>query len=337
MQHNSPHLDALSTTTNPAALPRENSLGIVLSTVTDSSAETLVHTGVLAEEAGFDAVYINEGRGDALAAALAIALATKKIHVGTNIANIYFRHAYLAAHTARTIGEFSKGRFILGLGMSHRSLLASLGIEMGDARRYLEDYTREVKSALAGNLGQGFLKTDRAPFVPPVFVAGNTIESAAIAGRAGDGIMPFLSPKSYLPTLTKAARDASPDQQSPCIMSIPTFLHEDIDLARSAARYNLAFFALLPNYRKQWRRAGFKDAMDKIKAAASNKSRRELAEEIPDELVEQVCIFGSVQQCTAQIAEFRQAGADQPVLAVSPVNNDRQTATENAIKLLAPS
>lgn len=320
--------------TSPPAQPRKNSLGIVLSTVTDSSAEQLVATGVLAEKAGFDAVYVNEGRGDALSAALAIALATKKIHVGTNIANIYFRHSYLAAHSAKTIGEFSKGRLILGLGMSHRGMLRSLGIDMGDARRYLEDYTVQVKQALNGTLGEGFLKTDRAPFVPPVFVAANTVESAAIAGRAGDGIMPFLSPRSYLPTLVQAAKNSNQENSCPCVISIPTFIHEDLELARSAARYNLAFFALLPNYRKQWRRAGFKTAMDNIQANAKTKTRRELAQEIPDSLVNEVCIFGPVEQCRSQIEDFRQAGADQPVLAVSPVDEDRQSATERAISLL---
>ena len=312
-----------------------DSLGIVLSTVTDSSVQQLVETGIAAEHVGIDAIYINEGRGDALAAVLAIALATEKILVGTNIANIYFRHAYLASHSARTIAELSNDRFIFGLGMSHRGLLASLGIDMGDARQTLEDYTRQVKAALNGELGKGFLKTDKAPIVPPVYVAGNTVESAAVAGRVGDGLMPFLSPIAYLPTLIAAATEANDGERCPCIISIPTFLHDDIEQARSAARYNLAFFALLPNYRKQWRRAGYKTAMDQIQANHKNQNRRELADYIPDELVDEVCIYGSVAECKQQIAAFRKAGADQPVLAVSPVNEDRHSATLRAIELLA--
>ena len=313
-----------------------HSLGIVLSTVTDSEATQVIDTAVKAEQAGINAVYINEGRGDALSAVLAIALATEKILLGTNIANIYFRHAYLASHTARTIAELSGDRFIFGIGMSHRGLLATLGIDMGDARQYLEDYTTQVKAALNGELGKGFLQTEKAAIVPPVYVAGNTIESAAIAGRAGDGLMPFLSPRAYLPTLIEAASSARGDR-CPCIISIPTFLDEDVEQARSAARYNLAFFALLPNYRKQWRRAGYKTAMDQIQANQKNQSRRELAEYIPDELVDEVCIYGSVDDCKRQIAAFRDAGADQPVLAVSPVNEDRHTATLRAIERLAGS
>ena len=314
---------------------KSSGLGIVLSTVTDSSISQLVETATKAEAVGIDAVYINEGRGDSLAAAMAIAIATKEITVGTNITNIYFRHAYLAAHSARAIAEVSAGRFILGLGMSHRGILNSLGIDMGDARRYLEEYASQVKASLAGNAGQGFLKTAPAAFSPPVFVAGNTIESASIAGRAADGLMPFLSPVSYLPTLVRAASEAHAARHCPCIISIPTFIHDDKQQAREAARYNLAFFAMLPNYRKQWRRAGFGAAMDQIQTQQAALNRREIAALVPDELIEEVCIYGAKQDCVAAINVFRQNGADQVVLAVSPVNEDRHTATLRAIEQLA--
>ena len=51
-----------------------------------------------------------------------------------------------------------------------------------------------------------------------------------------------------------------------CVLSIPTFLSDDVEAARSAARYNLAFFGQLPNYRRQWRRAGFRAEMDRLRA-----------------------------------------------------------------------
>ena len=316
-------------------IEKKSSLGIVLSTVTDSSISDLVETALTAESAGIDAIYINEGRGDSLAAALAIALATSRIEVGTNITNIYFRHAYLAAHSARAIAEVSRGRFILGLGMSHKGILKSLGIDMGNARDYLEEYVSQVKASLNGNTGEGFLKTTAAEFIPPVFVAGNTVESARIAGRVGDGLMPFLSPRNYLPELLSAANDAHRAEKCPCIISIPTFLHEDKAQARESARYNLAFFAMLPNYRKQWRRAGFTAAMNQIQQQQAHLNRRELATLVPDELIDEVCIYGTREDCIAAISAFRDAGADQVVLAVSPVNEDRGSATRRAIEQLA--
>lgn len=317
-------------------------LGVVLSTVTAGPPQEFVDIGRLAEQQGFEAVFVNEGRGDALACAQAIASGTAHLTVGTNIANIYFRHAFLAASTCRTIAELHGGRLRVGFGMSHRGLLGSLGIDMGDARAHLRDYVAYVQNGLAGRAGSGFLQQPAASFPVPVYVAANTIESAAVAGEVGDGLMPFLSPRGYLPTLIAAARASAASagralDECACVLSIPTFLSEDSAAARSAARYNLAFFALLPNYRRQWRRAGYGAAMDAIRALGRGASRAEVVKHIPDALVDEVCVFGTASECRAQLEAFRAAGADMPVIAVSPVNEDRLVATRKALVALGSS
>jgi alkanesulfonate monooxygenase SsuD/methylene tetrahydromethanopterin reductase-like flavin-dependent oxidoreductase (luciferase family) len=316
-------------------------LGVVLSTVTDTSMHELTELGQLAEREGFAAVLVNEGRGDALAASQAIAAATTHITVGTNIANIYFRHPFLCAATARSIAELSRGRLLLGLGMSHRGMLASLGIDMGDARQALKTYVEFVKNALNGTVTKNFLNPPPSPFPVPVYVAGNTVESATVAGAVGDGLMPFLSPLGYLPSLIAAAHTAAASAgrnvaEFGCCLSIPTFVCDDESAALSAARYNLAFFAQLPNYRRQWRRAGFAPAMDAIQEILKSGQRRDAARLIPDELVEAVCVFGRPARCRAQIAAFRKVGVELPVIAVSPVNEDRISATRRALSALAP-
>jgi len=321
--------------------PPHQRLGIVLSTVTDAPAQEFVEIGQLAETHGYESVFVNEGRGDALACAEAIALGTQRIITGSNIANIYFRHPFLAASTARTIAELSNGRFILGLGVSHRGLLSSLGIDMGDARETLSNYVTAIRDGLRGEAGTGFLKQTASRYPVPVYVAGNTVESAAVAGALGDGLMPFLSPVSYLPALNAAALEARTSagretETFGCILSIPTFMSEDESAARSAARYNLAFFAQLPNYRRQWRRAGFKTAMDACQQIWQSGNRREAAAQIPDELIDAVCVFGTPGRCRGQLQAFRDAGVDVPLLAVSPVNEDRLVATRKAIVALAP-
>ncbi len=321
--------------------PHRQPLGVVLSSVTDTTVREMIELAQLAQAQGFSAVLVNEGRADALAASLAIAGATTDIQVGTNIANIYFRHPFLCAATARTIAEISGGRLLLGLGMSHRGLLATLGIEMGDGRQTLREYVAYVKKALAGQLTQGLFNPPPTAYPVPVYVAGNTVESAQMAGALGDGLMPFLSPLSYLPKLLAAAHEAVAQRGGDprgfgCCLSIPTFISEDEDAARSAARYNLAFFAQLPNYRRQWRRAGYGVAMEAVKSAWESGARRAAAQQIPDELVAEVCVYGSAAHARDQLAAFRAAGADLPVLAVSPVNEERFSATRSALLALAP-
>src|SRR5262249_33885501 len=223
-------------------------LGVVLSTATEAPPKEFVQLGQLAEEKGFDAILVNEVRGDALACAEAIALHTSQIKVGTNIANIYFRHPFLAAMTAATIADLSDGRLVLGLGVSHRPLIESLGMKMDQPRQYMREYVQTVKKALSGQQIGSFFRPRPSVHPVPVYVASVTVETAEVGGEYADGIMPFLPARSYLTKLLEAAKSAAQRAgKNPaavdCIVSIPTFMSDDLEQARSAARYNLAFFA----------------------------------------------------------------------------------------------
>lgn len=316
-------------------------LGVVLSTATDAPPKEFVQLGQLAEEKGFEAILVNEGRGDALACSEAIALGTSRIKVGTNIANIYFRHPFLAAMTAATIAELSEGRLVLGLGISHRPLIESLGMKMEQPRQYMRSYVQTVKKSLSGQPIGSFFRPRPSAQPVPVYVAAVTVESAEVGGELGDGIMPFLPARSYLTQLVAAARSAAQrvgNTLNPldCIVSIPTFISDDLEQARSAARYNLAFFAQLPFYRKQWRRCGFVDEVNALQEAWKRNDRRAAAALVSDRMVDEVCVFGPPSLCREQLAAFHEAGAALPVIAVSPVNEERLAATRKALGLLAP-
>ncbi len=316
-------------------------LGVVLSTATEAPPKEFIELGKLAEDKGFAAMLVNEGRGDALACAEAIALNTSRIKVGTNIANIYFRHPFLAAMTAATIADLSDGRLVLGLGVSHRPLIESLGMKMDQPRQYMREYVQTVKKALNGQQIGSFFRPRASTYPVPVYVASVTVETAEVGGEYADGIMPFLPARSYLTQLLEAAKSAAQragkDPASvDCIVSIPTFISDDLEQARSAARYNLAFFAQLPFYRKQWRRCGFVDEVNGLQEAWKKNDRRAAAALVSDRMVEQVCIFGPPSLCKEQLAAFHEAGAAMPVVAVSPVNEDRLAATHKALQLLAP-
>ena len=316
-------------------------LGIVFSTATRAPVGELVALAQRAEEHGFEAVLINEGRSDALAYAEAIALQTSRIRVGTNIANIYLRHPLLTAMTASVIAELSQGRLLLGLGISHRPVIESLGLEMERPGRYLREYLQTVKKGLSGEATGAFLQPHSSGYPVPIYVAALRVESAALGGELAHGIMPFLAARSHLPKLVGACRDAAarsggdPDARE-CIVSIPTFVSADLEQARSAARYNLAFYAQMPFYAGLWERCGFAEEVDALRQAWSRRDRRAAAEVVSERMVEEICVFGSAERCREQLDAFRAAGVTLPVLAVSPVNQERLAATHEALSRLAP-
>src|SRR5256885_6164854 len=103
-----------------------------------------------AEEAGFDAICAAEVNNDVMATAQLMGAATRRITVGTWIANIYLRHSYACAQGAALIADATGGRLLLGLGVSHPPVNKALGIDMQDPPAALRRYVTSVRSWLKG-------------------------------------------------------------------------------------------------------------------------------------------------------------------------------------------
>ena len=74
-----------------------------------------------AEELGYDSVYVTHIAGrDSLTVLMAYAAATERIRLGTGVLPIYSRTPVATAQQAATIDEFSGGRMVLGIGVSHQ-------------------------------------------------------------------------------------------------------------------------------------------------------------------------------------------------------------------------
>src|SRR5690242_8331986 len=75
-----------------------------------------------AERLGYESVWITQlpDARDAALVLAAYAAATQWAHLGTGVLPIYTRHPTAMAQMAATLDEISGGRFILGLGVSHR-------------------------------------------------------------------------------------------------------------------------------------------------------------------------------------------------------------------------
>src|SRR4029453_6950678 len=75
----------------------------------------------LAEDLGYQSAWVAEGHGgDQFAILAACATATSRIRLGTAISSVFVRSAPTIAMAAATVDHLSGGRFVLGLGSSHR-------------------------------------------------------------------------------------------------------------------------------------------------------------------------------------------------------------------------
>ena len=107
-----------------------------------------------AEQAGFSAVFVAEGHGDALALCHPVVAATTRVPVGTAVANAALRPPVLAAKTAAQLDQATGGRFILGLGVGNAVMNSRFGLAPFEPLPMVEEYVGVVRSVL--NRGTGY-------------------------------------------------------------------------------------------------------------------------------------------------------------------------------------
>jgi len=133
------------------------------------------------EKAGYRALWIPEAVGrEPFPHAAYLLSHTEQLSIATGIANIWARDPITMAAASKTVAELSGGRFVLGIGVSHKPLVANLrGHSYDKPYSYMKEYLPKMKSALY-----------RAPEPKepvPIVIAGGSRWSEA----ASDALMRF--------------------------------------------------------------------------------------------------------------------------------------------------
>ena len=271
-----------------------------------------------AEDAGFDAIFAAEVNNDVMATAQLMGAATRRIQVGTWIANIYLRHSYACAQGAALIADATEGRFVLGLGVSHPPVNRALGIEMGDAPSALRRYVTAVRSWLKGEGPATHLPQRPAVRPVPLYVAAVTSRTVELASELADGIMPFLwsaeRVKKSKVWIDRGRAKASGLGKVDVTLGLPTFVGDDVKEMREAARANLGLYTTFPFFQRLFRASGFASEADQMEKGGGGAA-------LSDRMLDAVCLTGPMARCREQLGAFRSAGVDLPIL-VAPIGVD---------------
>ncbi len=264
-----------------------------------------------AEDAGFEAAFCAEVNNDAVATALLMGLATRRLEVGTWVAHIYLRTSYLCARAAALAAEVTGGRLILGLGVSHQPVNKALGIDMPDPAAALRKYAVEVASWLRGEGPATHLPQQPAPYPVPIYLAALTSQNVELAGEIADGVMPVWWSVERLARskrwVDRGRAKSGGRGKLEMTLGLPTFVGNDIDALRGAARANPGFFTALPFFQRLLRTSGFIAEADKAEQGAGG-------EALSDRVLDAICLIGPVAHCRERLAAYRDAGLDLPIL-----------------------
>jgi alkanesulfonate monooxygenase SsuD/methylene tetrahydromethanopterin reductase-like flavin-dependent oxidoreductase (luciferase family) len=289
------------------------------------------------EDAGFCGVFIPEAVNDALMCSFAVANATKRINIATWIVNIYLREPALCAIASEMVQEAAQGRFILGLGVSHRPALEARGIEMGNARERLRHDTSLIRKAFQGELEMFGRKLPASSHPIPIYFAALALETSKLGGEMADGLMLYMCPPERMRKSIDAANKVAEEKKRArgsltMTCGVPVFLSDDLNLAYDTARRGLAFYGALPFYNRIMANSGFAEAAARIMDAAKRRDTNAMAAAITNELADAVGLIGPASRCIERLQAYREQGADVMVLAPNQVKEDYATCVRNLHK-----
>ena len=244
------------------------------------------------DELGYAAIWFPESRGREVMAQSALLLgATKRAVIAPGIANLYARDAMSMAAGQRTLCEAFPGRYLLGIGVSHRPSVEQIRghvygpplatmrayLDAMDAATYLPPRAEPEPRVLAA-LGPRMLKlsAERSLGAHPYFVP---VEHTAIARQTmGDG--PLLAPEQAV------------------------VLERDAGRAREIARAHMTRYLAAENYTNNLRRLGF--------------TENDVANGGSDKLVDAIVAWGSLEDVVARVQAHLDTGADHVCIQVLP-------------------
>jgi probable F420-dependent oxidoreductase len=204
-------------------------------------------TGQL-ESDGFSALWVPEAYGrEAISGAQLLLERSAQLVVATGIASIYARDAMAAASASRTLADASGGRFVLGLGVSHRPL-----VERARGGKY--DPPMGAMSTYLDSFGAAPVLSAEHETVVPVVLAALGPKMLRLAASRTDGA------HSYLVTTEHTARArAEIGPESFLVVEQAVVLGQERDEYLRRAHEHLNVYTGLENYRTSWRRLGFGD------------------------------------------------------------------------------
>ena len=317
------------------------------------NASEIVDCVKLAESLGYDSAWVTEAHGgDQFAVLSACAAQTSTITLGTSISSVFVRSVPTIAMAAATVDEISGGRFILGLGSSHKvQVEPEHGVAYGKPLTRVRESVAIIRQLLAEGVVsyQGDTVTIEnfdlwfTPHRPdiPIYLSAVFPKMTAVCGEIADGIIltrSTLDTGSQVRTLlAEGAARADRDAAKVAVTSLlPTAVSADRQEALERMRPGLAFYAgFFPRYNKLLAAHGFVEECAAITEAWA-RGERDVSALISDEMITATGIAGTPEDCRDRLEAYRQSGIDLPIISPFARGPGAKATFEAAIRACAP-
>jgi F420-dependent oxidoreductase-like protein len=268
-----------------------------------------------AERLGFESVWTTQlpNARDASLVLAAYANATQRIGLGTGVLPIYTRHPTAMVQMAAMLDELSGGRFILGMGVSHKVTVESMwGMHLEHPAEAMREYLDIVRTSLRDGgcsiEGKHFTANwaysgpRRADL--PIMISALNPRMLDLAGERADGVVLYMCSPAYIrdhviPAVTAGRQKVGKTLEGfDIVAAVPVCLTSDRAGAQAVFRQTVERYSNLPYYRKMMDASGFASELE--------------AGTISKEMLDELAGIGDEQQVRDAIRRYREAGVTVP-------------------------
>ncbi|HEY0831724.1 MAG TPA: LLM class flavin-dependent oxidoreductase [Candidatus Dormibacteraeota bacterium] len=267
------------------------------------------------EKLGFESLWTIQlpNARDASLVLAAYASATQRVKLGTGVLPIYTRHPTAMAQMAATLDELSGGRFILGIGVSHKVTVEGMwGMQLESPVEAMREYLTIVRTSLReGSCAfEGRFFTARWTYSAPrradmpIFISALNPRMLELAGEMADGVVLYMCSPAYIRERVIPAISAGREKAGKTldgfeiVAAVDASLTSNRPAAHDVYRKTVERYASLPYYRKVMDVSGFRDEL------ASG--------EVSEGMIDTLAAIGDEKQIREVLGRYRDSGVTLP-------------------------
>ena len=309
----------------------DGGLGAAFPTSLEDGFQPIIDSAKHLEAKGYAGAWTAETSHDPFFPHMIAAEHTERIELGTSIAVAFARNPMVLANIGYDLQQYSKGRFILGLGTQIKPHItkrfsmewshpAARMREMVTAIRTIwESWQNGIKLEFRGDF---YTHTLMTPFFnpgpskhasPKIFISAVGPLMSEVAGEVCDGIICHaFSTERYLREVTIPAVERGLEKSGRSMSEFeivgPGFIVTGKDEGAkeetaSAIRQQIAFYASTPAYRSVLELHGWGSAQDELNRMSKEGAWQEMGNLIDDEMLDTFAVVGEPEQIASRVTD----------------------------------
>jgi phthiodiolone/phenolphthiodiolone dimycocerosates ketoreductase len=269
------------------------------------------------------------------------ALQTENVKIGSCVCDSHRRHPAQIALDSLTLQRVTNGRFILGLGAGEAMNLNDFGIDWNKPASRLIESVEVIKELwktaqsrnITVNYSGEFFNLDNARLqysikkLPELWLAANGPRLIEFTGKHADGWIPSAqNAKLFEKNLKILGKAGRLDEIEKACEVFVIISKDNPEIARQMARMGGLSLSVNPYILEELNikipdnishGRYYKETVKELENEEKGKEISEFAKEnIPQEIVDSMVIFGSPEECIEQIDEYIKAGVEHFLIEV---------------------